>query len=417
MERFCDNCGAKLQEGSEFCSNCGKKVKVEELEFVYCPNCGKQVNKEFEFCTECGSKIRVEEFVQQKKKGSGKKKGIVNIGLIAVLVVVFVFGGATVVKTLNAKSNKKTMKAFREFYDDYCSEHYLKDLEHLEDTLPDGMSMAETDAAIVDCSGKIVMMGDKPILAIADMVDVVEETDEDGETYYSDWEFDVCFFEYDGRKVEELTTIPELICWDDGFSVFGLDNAIYVVTDSDTRGKQMYCVKDNTYSELEIEYDEDDGIDVVHDCYDVVHTGIGKSGCDAQSIFELGNNLVKYIFYENCDEPENSSLHGKRFDTWLEYLGTQKIKSELDLQIILAKYLEDKGILDIGDKNSDYFLKDLTGYWKDGLYVYYDFNKETLVAYGIEEEYGEEYYDPDLKLPESIDGYKVEIAENGVSSY
>lgn len=52
-ESFCENCGAKIHDGSEFCEECGEKVKKGSK---VCANCGYKFAHDGKFCPKCGNK-------------------------------------------------------------------------------------------------------------------------------------------------------------------------------------------------------------------------------------------------------------------------------------------------------------------------------------------------------------------------
>lgn len=49
-EKYCDNCGAKLEPNQKFCDNCGKEVNKEES----CPYCSYKFKKASKYCPNCG---------------------------------------------------------------------------------------------------------------------------------------------------------------------------------------------------------------------------------------------------------------------------------------------------------------------------------------------------------------------------
>lgn len=51
--KYCQSCGAKIEEDSKFCTNCGAEVEDE----MACPNCGAPISSEDKFCTNCGNKL------------------------------------------------------------------------------------------------------------------------------------------------------------------------------------------------------------------------------------------------------------------------------------------------------------------------------------------------------------------------
>jgi predicted RNA-binding Zn-ribbon protein involved in translation (DUF1610 family) len=397
MAKYCENCGVKLEETANFCTSCGEKVKIEpakqetgneDAALVYCPNCGKQVSKEFEFCTECGAAIQVGQKAAKpgRKKYFGKKKGAAVYALAAVALVVVVLGGRLIVKNINSHNYSKALKAYQEFYDEYYDEYSDELGKHSSFSSDDLYRNREYGWHLVDCSGKIVMKDNKPILVIADEIDLTADEDEDGDYYYVDGIFDVHFYEFDGWKVKEMVTIPKLRSWDDGFSVFTVENTIYVTTDSYANGFEGYRIDEDSYDELKvIKYGEDDEDD---DRDDEVVTEIGESGKDAQQMFDYGS--YTQVVFTDCGNMV--IMAGDTFDDWLEYLGEQKIKSTLDLDVTLAEYLVKEGM------GSDYIW---SLYWKDGIYYEYRTEDECLYVDGADEGYNE--YD----APESVEGYEV----------
>jgi tetratricopeptide (TPR) repeat protein len=74
MNKFCFECGAKVEEGYQFCPNCGTQLKSEEKEKdehdlsksedrvqssdkVYCKNCGEENDIANIICSSCGIKL------------------------------------------------------------------------------------------------------------------------------------------------------------------------------------------------------------------------------------------------------------------------------------------------------------------------------------------------------------------------
>ena len=51
-ERFCENCGAKIVEGTAFCDECGTPV----VDNSTCQNCGYKFERPGKFCPKCGTK-------------------------------------------------------------------------------------------------------------------------------------------------------------------------------------------------------------------------------------------------------------------------------------------------------------------------------------------------------------------------
>lgn len=52
-QKFCDNCGTKLNEGADFCEECGTKIIKSNNT---CTNCGYVFERDSKFCPKCGTK-------------------------------------------------------------------------------------------------------------------------------------------------------------------------------------------------------------------------------------------------------------------------------------------------------------------------------------------------------------------------
>jgi hypothetical protein len=135
MAKYCENCGAKLEETANFCASCGEKVKIEpekqetgneDAAFVYCPNCGKQVSKEFEFCTECGRTVKVNQKnsgLKDKKRFPKKMQMKASIVVIALLCATGI--GFFAVNTMGKQDDSS--QVLEEYKENYVV--YLKDDE------------------------------------------------------------------------------------------------------------------------------------------------------------------------------------------------------------------------------------------------------------------------------------------------
>lgn len=79
MERYCENCGAKIKENSRFCTECGSNITNKKI----CPNCGENNEKGASFCENCGNTLNAtvknESFIEKYK-----------LPLIILLVIVIV---------------------------------------------------------------------------------------------------------------------------------------------------------------------------------------------------------------------------------------------------------------------------------------------------------------------------------------
>lgn len=54
--RYCENCGAALQDSAKFCSSCGSSCEIVEAEkkVKFCEICGAKLESDDLFCPECG---------------------------------------------------------------------------------------------------------------------------------------------------------------------------------------------------------------------------------------------------------------------------------------------------------------------------------------------------------------------------
>ncbi|WP_432644851.1 zinc-ribbon domain-containing protein [Methanobrevibacter sp.] len=64
MSRFCDKCGAKINDTINFCDKCGAEVKTNNNNgnagttcIVVCPYCGKNIPTGETFCSKCGGSL------------------------------------------------------------------------------------------------------------------------------------------------------------------------------------------------------------------------------------------------------------------------------------------------------------------------------------------------------------------------
>lgn len=64
MSRFCDKCGAKINDTINFCDKCGAEVKTNNNNgnagttcIVVCPYCGENIPTGETFCSKCGGSL------------------------------------------------------------------------------------------------------------------------------------------------------------------------------------------------------------------------------------------------------------------------------------------------------------------------------------------------------------------------
>jgi len=101
MEKFCENCGAKLNKEQDICLKCGKILskktvlnsnqenKVEEKE-QYCENCGNKITTDSDYCLKCGKKVIKENkntFDENIEVNEKPKNIIMNIGIFLLLLI------------------------------------------------------------------------------------------------------------------------------------------------------------------------------------------------------------------------------------------------------------------------------------------------------------------------------------------
>lgn len=358
------------------------------------------------FCTSCGNQI-----ADMRKM---KKKILVILLCLGTLIGLCGCGD----EKNSAKKEQSTMEAYKECYNEFYSKHYLDDIDYLQYLY---QSMGLEDASYLqydeeyggtyetvseaDCAGKIVYVNDEPLLAIANLVDCGESVYSDEEDTRFEFIYDVYFYKYDGKKVVEVTMIPQLVCEDDGFSLYTIDNKIYL----DTYYHDMYVVEGETYKTISGNSESDEGVSN-----------------------ELGWIYNGNMVYCMINEGSNKyAINGELFTSWLDYLSEQEIINSLQLDIIYGKYLVAEGLSDMFE----------IVHWQDGVYYYYydevameavntdtDAEYEATTAITIDTETGEPIEDvveessianetfivfgydedcTDIVIPETVMGYQV----------
>ncbi len=357
------------------------------------------------FCTSCGNQI-----ADMRKM---KKKILVILLCLGTLIGLCGCGD----EKNSAKKEQSTMEAYKECYNEFYSKHYLDDIDYLQ-YLYQSMGLEDVSylqydeeyketyiaLATADCAGKIIYVDGKPILVVADLLDC-------GESVYlgDDYEgfgflYDVYFYEYDGKQVVEKLKISEMHCEDDGFSLFTVEDKIYI----DTIYGNVYCVEGNSYKEI-----EDDELGRLVSIY-------------------YGNLVYSMVSEINAgDDCSNYAINGTVFTDWLDYLCEQEITNSLQLDILYGKYLVAEGLTDMFE----------IVHWQDGVYYYYydelameavntdtDAEYEATTAITIDTETGEPIEDvveessianetfivfgydedcTDIVIPETVMGYQV----------
>ena len=89
LEKYCKNCGAKIDESDHFCPDCGKQIGNAVHPIRHCPGCGERIEDDEHFCKNCGYKL-----ILQNKENVGflnrHKNLIIVMAAIAVIAVVAV---------------------------------------------------------------------------------------------------------------------------------------------------------------------------------------------------------------------------------------------------------------------------------------------------------------------------------------
>lgn len=342
----------------------------------------------------------------------------------------------------SAKKTQSAIEAYKEYYNEFYNEHYLDDIgyfQYLYQSMGlDSVSHLQYDEeygstydsmSVADCAGKIVLVDNVPILVIADAIDL--DTYADDEYEGCDVVFNVYFYEFIGKKVTEKVMIPDVKCYDDGFSVFSVNDEIYLYTDAYTTGEKIYRVNGNSYSE-------------VVEGQAIVQNGNSIAVCVDNKMFDISGNLVYNIISESNaitnEDVACYALNGTVFTNWLEYLSEQEMSNELELDIIYGKYLLENELED------DFEIV----CWQNGVYYYYYekmyFDMVENLQNGTEDEessdteevvehnaetitdctlvmYNYDDYCVDIVVPESVMGYEVkgidmvEDSDKGIGMY
>lgn len=72
--KYCETCGAKLEENAKFCTACGALIIEENKETICCPSCHAELERQMLFCPVCGHRTDEEPDPVLKKK-TEKDKG------------------------------------------------------------------------------------------------------------------------------------------------------------------------------------------------------------------------------------------------------------------------------------------------------------------------------------------------------
>lgn len=320
---FCANCGNKLDDDARFCPVCGMKQDVD----------GVSMNMGYEPSP-----------IPQKNLDKKKIAGIA-VGAVVALAVI---GG--IVSTV-AKKNKadkpqtdkprKVMEAFSEYYDTFYEDHYMDDIAQY--------NLDYSIARYFDCIGRVVYIDGEPILMISDLVGLTGDPDEDTTV---DLIYDVYFYSYDGKEVQEKNRIQNILSRDDGFNIFVENDTILLVTQPITyfhhsgemNDVAVYEIKDDNvsaylrkevgapYSEDQYQYCELNGRqEELSEVSDLVVKAIDWS---------MDCPDANYMFGDGIRNSTYGALVGNDFTNYLKELGKlDKIESERQLEDIFFDYM------------------------------------------------------------------------------
>lgn len=82
---ICPSCKKEIRDGLKFCNSCGAKIEESKL---FCPNCGKELKPGQKFCNGCGAKLEAEvketkvEAKKEEKKTEAPKTSSTNSNII-----------------------------------------------------------------------------------------------------------------------------------------------------------------------------------------------------------------------------------------------------------------------------------------------------------------------------------------------
>lgn len=94
MERYCKNCGAKIEAGTFKCPDCGRDINDPSLRnvFDYCPICGAKIENNENKCQECGTIFSSPKSAIPKESRYEKyKKPAIIIAIILIIAIFALF--------------------------------------------------------------------------------------------------------------------------------------------------------------------------------------------------------------------------------------------------------------------------------------------------------------------------------------
>ena len=115
----CPKCNTENPPGAKFCSGCGSELVTNCL----CSKCGSEIRPDTKFCTVCGNKVtQTQDDVpsiedEPCKPNKKEKKSIAKKVIIAVVVLVVLFVGATMLIEKGRHSGIMESQREQEYWD------------------------------------------------------------------------------------------------------------------------------------------------------------------------------------------------------------------------------------------------------------------------------------------------------------
>ena len=144
MERYCKNCGAKIDGGTFKCPDCGKDINDPKLRnvFDYCPICGVKIDNNDNKCQNCGTVFSSPKSALPKESRFEKYKKPAII--IAIILVIAVFALLTLPEEID-------------YEEDAVDGEQVIEIDPLEFELPAGYELNDTNVEVdYDSEGSAV---------------------------------------------------------------------------------------------------------------------------------------------------------------------------------------------------------------------------------------------------------------------
>lgn len=305
----------------------------------------------------------------------------------------------------NIFKEETPMSAFKDFYDDFCKEHYCEfsfiykwegdsydeeDWDSYEEYEQEQKELEKEYETInnanfdfvpyMDCGAKIEVYNGIPVLMIADLVEFKTNKNalhsEDEGNYYNPV-YNVSFYVYEDG-VNELCTIENINGGDEGeIKIFNLQDSIFVFAD------EIYDVS------------------ITEGSYQVINTE--EAGNDLYWNLDTYANATDYLVSGDDGLPYFLDvMNGEKFDKWLEFLDTQEYSNSFELNLIYANYLVDNHM-------TGEFLTDWYEAWGETYNGDEDVVSISLLYYENGVLY--KYYDNELVL------YSAKMSEDELENY